>query len=298
MRAFQKVRRQLPFREFHPDLGGARPVRVGGGLDPVQASPQSLAKVFNSEIERLSLRCQIQNQLFLVIGKVVLHRRNLGIAGQRGFQIFCGGLQRGDIGAIELHIQRITAGTRAPATEGHHLGQGQLHHALLQLAHKGKARIGAQVRIDQLDGDAAQEVAVLGFSPRKAPARVAAHFGHDKIDRIAAIAFLIFRSQHLDRALKFTHLLQRIGAGGTFDHGKIAGHRCPLRRVEEPPADIALNEQRHLAGQQHKGARHHHVARPDHTHHQWPEQPVPAPAKAPVHHPVWRVIPMPLAGVG
>ena len=168
-------------------------------------------------------------------------------------------------------------------------------HGILQSRDEGKAGIGPQVRVDQLDRDAAQQITVLAVSPVEPATRVAPDLRNDIIDRIGAIFLGIFRAQRFCRALHFVHHRQRIGTGGPIDHGKVTGYRPTFGRVEKSPLNVALNEKRRLRRQHCDNARQHHITRADNSCHERAEQPFAHPEKPAIDHTAGQVIP-PLLG--
>ena len=106
------------------------------------------------------------------------------------------------------------------------------------------------------------------------------------------MAFFVFRAQLLRRALHFAHHGQRVGAGGAFDHGEVSGDGAALRRVEEPPLHVALDEERRLAGKDRDDPGEHGIARGHDPGHERPEEPFPHPDEATVHHTAGQVVPM------
>ena len=143
--------------------------------------------------------------------------------------------------------------TASPTAKTDGLEQRMARHGVLQFGDKGKAGIGAEIGVDQLDGDGAQLIAFLGFRSRKAAPGVAADFGHGELDRIPPVAVFVLGAQILDGLLHGPHDFHRIVACRAGCHGEVAGDRAALRRIEEAPLNIARDEQSGLGRQGHKG---------------------------------------------
>ena len=295
LRPFKEIRGQLSLGQFNPDCRRSWAVGIGRRLDPAQTVAQHPPQGINREPKRLSLRRQIKDQLFLVVGQIILHRADFGILPQGILQILRCGFQHLRVSAVELHIQRVPPGTRPPAAKADGFGKGMIDHRVLQFGDKGEAGIRAQIGVDQLDRDAAQQIGVLAVGPVQTTPRIAPDLRDHIVDGVGAVFLGVLRAQRFCRALHFAHHRQRIGTGGPFGHGKITRHRPAFRRIEEPPLHVTLDEQRHLRGQHSDHTGKHHIARADHPRHEGAEQPFAHPEKPAIDHSAGQVIP-PLLG--
>ena len=88
---------------------------VGRCLDTVQAASQRAAERVDRNAERLALRCEVEDQLVLVVGQIVLERRYFGEARKLRFDRFRGGFEGLRCRAEYLDIERVAAGPGAPA---------------------------------------------------------------------------------------------------------------------------------------------------------------------------------------
>ena len=269
-----------PFASSHPDRGRARANGIGRRLDAVQTRAQGGAKAVDGQAQGLPLGRQFQKQLFLVIAEIVLKGRHFAKALKLCLQSLGGTLQHVRAGTRKLHVDGIAARAAPPAAKADRFQQGVLGHRILQVGDKGKAGIGAQVGVDQFNGDRAQLIALFRFGSRQPAPRIAADFGQGKLDRVGAMVGLVLRTQVLDRLLHGLHDLEGIFTRRARDHGEIAGDRTALGRVEETPLNIARYEQYRLAGERDKGQRDDRVARPDHEPDEGAEDPIANEAEA------------------
>ena len=136
-------------------------------------------------------------------------------------------------------------------------------HRVLQICDKGKGGIGAQIRVNQLNGDRAQLIGIFSISARQATAGIAPNFSHGEIHWIAAIFLFILRPNGLYRLLKRAHLLKRIFARCSGRHRKVARHGAAFWCVEKPPLHIPIDEQHRLTGQGHHHSCKHRISRPN-----------------------------------
>ncbi len=293
----EEVCRQLTCGQFDTDCGGAWAVRVGRGLDPAKAVSQNAAQAVDGEPERLTLRGQFKDQLFLVVGQRVLNGRDFTKLRQFGFEGLCGGLQDFGIGAKELDVDVIATGTGGPGSEADGFHHRMTDHAVLQFSHEGEAGIRAAVGVYQLDGNGTKLVRILRVRACNATARIAADFRDHVVQWIDAKAFLILRAEGICDLLQGLHHLKRIFAGGTRQHGKVAGDAALFGGVKEPPLDVTADKRRGLDREQHDRQRHDRIARPDHTRHEGTEEVLFDPVKPAVHEPARRVVPAVFAGV-
>ena len=137
-------------------------------------------------------------------------------------------------------------------------------HRVLQICDKGKGGIGAQIRVNQLNGDRAQLIGIFSISARQATAGIAPNFSHGEIHWIAAIFLFILRPNSLYRLLKRAHLLKRIFPRCSGRHRKVARHGAALWCVEKPPLHVPIDKQHSLAGQGYHHGGKYGVARPNH----------------------------------
>ena len=288
----QKIGRQLTLWQFDADLGAARADGKGCRLDPVQPGAQFTPQRADIKAERRALRRQIQHQLLLVIGQIILHSRHLREGKKRILQPQRRVLQSGGIRAMELHFEGCAPRPAAPAAKADRFGHGVRHDAVLKRAHKGKAAIGAQIGIDQLDRDTAKLVRVFRLRARQTIARIATDFGDDVADRVEAVFRFVFGRQFGCRPLHFTHHFQRFGPRRAGRHGKITGDAAFLGRIEKPPGHIAPHKQRRLRRQQKDDPRQHRIARPDDPRHQRTKKMPALPFKSCIHHARRRIVPM------
>ncbi len=171
-------------------------------------------------------------------------------------------------------------------------------HRVLQLTHKRKTGIRAQIGINQLDRYAPQVIGIFGVATSQATTGSTANLRDDKFNRIATVAFFIIGGQFRRGTLHFTHHRQRILTRRALNHRKVSSHRRAFRRVKEPPFDIPAHKQRDLTGQYCNHQRQHHIACVNHPRHKPAKQPVTHPDKSQIDLSAWIIIPMILDAVG
>ena len=150
--AIQEIRGQFGFGQPHDDFRGSGPYGKPGCHDSVQPAPQFCAYRVDREAEGTTLRGQVEDEFFLVIGKIVLQPRYRGKAEKRLLHGLGGRLQGLRVAAPEVHGQRVTARSGPPAPEAESLQQWMPPDLFLQGGHEGKRSIGPGIGVDQLDG--------------------------------------------------------------------------------------------------------------------------------------------------
>ena len=244
------------------------------------------------------MRCQFEDEFFFVIGERVLQRRNLAVSGKLGLERFGRVLEALRGRARQFNVDGIAPWATPPTSEADRLDQRMLRHRVLKVCHKGKAGIGPQIGINQLDGNRSQLIALFRLGARQSPSRRPADFGQGIGHRVRPVFRLVFGTQTLDRVLNGAHNLERIVTRRAGDHGKVARDRRALGRIEKAPGHVALQEKRHLTGKYRDHAGDDDVPCPDHQSHKRTEHHLANPPEAFVHLPRRPVVPMLLGRMG
>ena len=267
---------QLLGGQFDPDRGRAHPIGETRRLGAVETGPQLAAQRGDVKAQSLALRGQIQRQLLLVIGKVVLDRRHFGELRQRGLEIFGGILEITRLRPRELHRDPVIRPARTEAAETDLFDQRQARRFLLQALHELGAGIGAVIGVDHLDRDRAEQIGILGIGRGQRAPRSATDLPQRIQHRVDAIVVLELLGNALHRVLHRAHHRLGIGARGPLDHRESAVHRALLGRVEKAPLHLAADHEGHLPCQQRNRCRDHRIAQHHHRagkgfHHAKPE---------------------------